>query len=1380
MTNLLETLASYVPELVIRRLMESPSAPTSPQEEQFPAAMLFADLSGFTILAEKLAQQGPEGAEELSDYLNHTFDQLITLITVLGGDIVSFAGDALLALWTATDNNLDVMTRSAAQCGLALQEIFTDERSSSSERLEVRIVIGSGIVRMLHIGGIYERWVWMITGAPVNQIMRVEHMTHPRTVYLSPQAWRLVQNYCAGSINYVQTTPHTDSGVRLDEILEPAPLIPPHPVELRPSMEAGLRAYIPDVVLTRLAAGQGSWLAELRMITVLFINLPDMYDTSISLEQIQDGMRALQTALYRYEGSVNKLSIDEKGVVLIAVFGLPPLAHEDDAARGVQAALAVQQSLWSLGIRNAIGVTTGRAFCGIVGNEKRREYTILGDTVNLAARLMQAARNDILCDTTTYQSAQSRLVFNELDPIKVKGKSDPIVVYRPIEQTHSAIQDSGSIIGRMEEQSFLAAQIQALRRGKVLSSRVGEASVLLVEGEAGIGKSRLMHAMRLQAETLGITTLFGESDALEMSTPFYAWRRVFAQLFDIERVNSLETRRQRIQEKFASEPDMLRLLPLLNAVLPLDFPESSYTATLTGQALADATRAFILDLFQILISHTPTLLILEDAHWFDSASWLLVLAVSQRIPSLLITITTRPMVEPLPDIYLCMLDSAQTQHIELQPLSLDDTYNLVCQRLGIARAPESVAKLIHTKAQGNPLFIEELAYSLRDTEKIVIRDGVCWVAPEAGNLQELSLPDTAHGVITSRLDRLSLEQQLTLKVASVIGYTFQFQVLHDVYPVEEQRERLEHNLQMLERLQLIQMDESDSDLSYRFKNAIIYDVVYQLMPFAQRRQLHRAVAEWYETTYADQVEELAPTLALHFDRADDERAMGYYTLAGNEAYRIYANAEAISHFKRTLDLAHKFQVDNARFVYLYTRCGRILEIQAEYEQALDIYENMNQLANERNDSDMKMSALMALAALRSSPNPTFNPQQAELLLEEALVLARSVDDRIAESKILWNLMLLKIFTSSDPHQAVAYGEQSLTLARQFQLREQIAFTLNDLAMAYRSSGKLLRSQETLEEACSMWRRLDNLPMLSESLSRYAFGHFLAGQFDAALATSFEAAQISESIDNPSGWANSQLVVGHVYLEQGQYGKAIDVMTEAIFQGEQVGHLTVQIGMRADLGWIYGSLGEVDHGIVLAELAFTRSEEHNNLMRPWTMAVIARLFIRKGDLAEAERAVHEGYQTFKEKNEILLAPLYVPLAEAELAMALFDYERVLTVTDKLLNYLRDYQIRPYTADALYLKSQALIGLGELDKAYAVLHMARQEAESLGSLRSLWPVLFLLSHFEARSGNLAEASLLLQHSRQIIHNIAATIDDDDLRNTFLSLPQVRIVGGRKIDI
>src|SRR5258708_5548950 len=194
-------------------------------------------------------------------------------------------------------------------------------------------------------------------------------------------------------------------------------------------------------------AGQTGWLAELRRVTVLFVNLPSLNHTT-TLEQAQLVASTLQTVLYRYEGSLNKLNVDDKGVTFVAALGLPPFAHEDDAVRGVQVALALRKKLNKLGVQSAIGITTGRAFCGAIGSDKRREYTMIGDVINLSARLMQAATGQIICDGATFQAARSHIQFDGGPSIKVKGKTDLVPVYYPRREVKAAPRSQSTMIGR--------------------------------------------------------------------------------------------------------------------------------------------------------------------------------------------------------------------------------------------------------------------------------------------------------------------------------------------------------------------------------------------------------------------------------------------------------------------------------------------------------------------------------------------------------------------------------------------------------------------------------------------------------------------------------------------------------------------------------------------------------------------------------------------------------------------------------------------------------------------------------------------------------------------------------------------------------------------
>lgn len=941
--TILNTLVSYVPTMVARRLSQNGGTIPLPFGESFPAAVLFTDISGFTSIAESLAHHGPTGAEELSRLLNEHFGELIDLVHLYGGDVVKFAGDALLAIWQVENANppqdLSAAVLRAAQCALAIQATMHDHEPIAGARLSLRVGLSAGEVSVYHVGGAWGRYELLISGDPLIQVSHAEQAARPGQVALSQAAWNLIKDNCdTGPLD-------PPRGIYLlRSIRVPLYVYPVPPVPLYPQMGAGLRAYIPGAILARLAAGQSDWVAELRRVTVLFINLPDL-GLSTSLEQAQHTMLTLQSAIYRYEGSINKLTVDNKGITLVAAFGLPPISHEDDPLLGAQAAQALLADLDAMNLRCTVGVATGRSFCGAVGNALRREYTMVGDVVNLAARLMQAARHEVICDAATYQAACKRLDFETLHSLNLKGVTQPVTAYRPKGTVKAMARPRTELIGRHEERSLLIGHLQTLLRA---ASR----QVVIIEGEAGIGKSRLVEELLRQANLLSVFSLVGGGDSIEKSTPYHAWRPVLSQFLGLDLSADLETRRQQVWEKLSrlgqkeDSKRILSLAPLLNAVLPLEFPENDITSQISGEVRAANTRELLVTLLQAAADDAPLLLVLEDAHWFDSASWALARTVSQQVQPLLLVLTTRPLDEHAPPEYEQFLNDPSTHRLRLDTLSRGHTLSLVCQRLGVTSLPEQVVDFIYEKAEGHPFFTEELAYALRDAGLLQIAHGVCRLAPQANDLRSLNFPYTIHGVIVSRIDRLTPQQQLALKVASVIGRVFAYLTLRDIYPVEEDKNCLPDCLSALEKLDLTALASPEPELAYLFKHIITQEVVYDLMLYAQRKQLHQAVAEWYESRHADDLAPYYPLLVHHWRKAENHaRTIYYLEKAGEQALLSNANQEAVDFFSQALELAEQLgeqlgisQLQQARWERLLGQAhyglGQMIESRRYLQKAL--------------------------------------------------------------------------------------------------------------------------------------------------------------------------------------------------------------------------------------------------------------------------------------------------------------------------------------------------------------------------------------------------------------------------------------------------------------
>ncbi|MCL5998747.1 MAG: tetratricopeptide repeat protein, partial [Chloroflexi bacterium] len=537
------------------------------------------------------------------------------------------------------------------------------------------------------------------------------------------------------------------------------------------------------------------------------------------------------------------------------------------------------------------------------------------------------------------------------------------------------------------------------------------------------------------------------------------------------------------------------------------------------------------------------------------------------------------------------------------------------------------------------------------------------------------------------------------------------------------------------------------------------------------RELHHMVGETLERIYSDRLNELAPLLGQHFSEGgDDARALKYLTLAGDMAAHRYANAEAIAHYTRALEIAKTNLLHAGSLLNLYNRRGRLLELSGRHREALANYEEMEAAGREGHNRALELASLIVQAFIRSTPNPTYDPAQGKALSERALALARELGDRAAESRALYNLMLLNVFSRGDQHQAIAYGEQALAIALELNLREHAAFILGDLYLPYLATGQLARAREVLGRARELWREQDNLAMLSGNLFRLSHAHFFAGDYDQAIECTASALRTSQSSSNAWTQANSLFMEGFVHLEHGDPDRAIHTLQTAIQLGEQSGNLIVQIGARSELGWVYGSLGWVDRGLEIAEQACDLAERQYHLLRPWPLASLVRLHLRKGDVATAEAVMRASHDNHNLKDIFFPAPVWIALANGELALAQGNYTGAIAAMDDIIAHMHNTHARPGLTDVLYVKARALMAQEQHDQARVVLSEARREAEALSSCRTLWQIVSALSLIEAQQGHVVEARALQREARGLIDRIARHITQPDLRQRFMSLPHV----------
>lgn len=439
----LKSLSPYISALLIRRLAQNPQFTIEPTLEQLASAVLAIKLTGLMELVKQFPGETMDVSTSLIDRYDKYIETIFELVAGHGGDVIKIENDTILVLWPteATNEPLSFVCLRAIQCGLALQTVITEQ--SFELKISPQIAISAGLVMMADIGGVYGRWEFVVDGLPVRQVRAEVGMTRPGTVNLSPETWILTDKQ-------IRSQPISNRWVQVEAIEQPLPIASLNWPALPSQIEAALRGYIPGAALSRLTTTRPDGAADILSVTVLILRLSDV-STIDSVTQTHQHIRMLQSTLYEHEGSVSQVRLNEHTIDLVAIWGLPPVAHEDDAALAVQAALAMQDELQQKGLSGAISIASGRAFCSIVGSKQRKEYSISGDPLQLAEQLNSAmpitgvSSNpmiEIWCDEATYLTAQGQVAFKLLSPLHLGPDLPSTAVYQPMASLASFKQNA--------------------------------------------------------------------------------------------------------------------------------------------------------------------------------------------------------------------------------------------------------------------------------------------------------------------------------------------------------------------------------------------------------------------------------------------------------------------------------------------------------------------------------------------------------------------------------------------------------------------------------------------------------------------------------------------------------------------------------------------------------------------------------------------------------------------------------------------------------------------------------------------------------------------------------------------------------------------------
>lgn len=1289
------TVSTYLPRRLVARQIAT--AGSGPWVEWVEGSLLFTDVSGSTALAERLTALGREGTEIVTDTLNSYFGTLIRIIQQRGGDLLTFGGDALLVLFTGPDHPL-VATATAVQMLDEQSDFQRHVPGIGSFPMSMHIGVASGRVALVSAGQPHAlRYSAM--GATVNTVARAEGYGGKGELVLGPIAWSAVAPYASG-------VPVADGFVRLTELRytpadQPAAENePPADLTLAGIEESArqlerIAPYLPDTLLDRILADpqRPRVEADLRPVTVLFAQVRGLSELVETLPEEQAAaavdafLRPMQAAIQQYGGFLNKIDLADEGDKLLAIFGAP-VAYEDHAERAARAALAMMAALPALedkgsrgqGVKGdvrtqraaslqssaapllpldpplappspaalalRIGLNTGNVFAGNVGTPERKEYTVMGDAVNVAARVMSKADwGETRCAAATAAMIGGTLSCSDPRQVYVKGKSEPLELLR-LDGERSATPAIGStapLIGREAELAWLEAHLAG--------SLSGQGRAVYVFGEAGIGKSRLAAALAERAAERGAHILTVRCHSFNTNTPFAPWGDLLRDLCAIAPDDGQAARAAKLSAALeAAGIPADDWLPLMAELVRLDAEDNIIVRALDPQQRQARRFDIVLDLLRAAAAQGPEtrdqgptsagprphagLRQAQPADtWPDPAStWP---EPTDAWPEPVEGYPPRPasdhqhqgLLGPS-SFVLGPGGSGQALVILFDNLHWADEISLDLWEHVAANIDDVPILLVGLHrgsiAWNSPpdparaLALNELSHAASSA----LLDALCGADPleadlrgqliarAAGNplfLEELlyavrsdkagieALPDSLNGLLLARIDRLDERERTLLRVASVIGQRFPVGVLQSIHIDDQQL--LIRQLSRLDSQELTSLEREAPERVHLFRHALMQEVAYQSLLYARRRELHRRIGEHLERRYTAELEQIRAEYSGERDR--------FLVQIGRNGSLLSRAARANT--TPIFLLAHHYRLsdDPEHAVPYLLLAGHAARDDYANEQAIQYYR-------------------WALEALGDAPADPRSWEAREALGDVLATLGR-YDEAQAEYAAILGVG----------------GAEVVGAQRATPLPPAVA------AEVLRSWGDALEKQGRYPEALEKFSRaeaivqahLNQVPplILAAIYADMGLVYRRQGEYDRALATS-EAGLARIRNDRRSAEderieADLQQQIGSIYGMRGQYDQARFHFMNALGAQEAIDDLYGASRTQNNLGY----LAQLQSDYALAVQHYEQAEElarkiSARYIRSSVQLNIAYAYYRLDRYAEAEAACHEVLALCEEMGE----------------------------------------------------------------------------------------------------------------------------------------------------
>jgi predicted ATPase/class 3 adenylate cyclase len=883
--------------------------------------------------------------------------------------------------------------------------------------------------------------------------------------------------------------------------------------------------------------------SERKCVTVMFSDLTGYTEMSEKLdpEEVKEITSTIFSELTKiiekYDGFIEKYI----GDAILAVFGAVK-AFEDSALRAIKAAREIHVYVESVSpkYKNRIGrplsmhtgINTGLVVTGEI-NFKKGTHGLVGDTINTAARLMSVSQaGEIIVDQNSFNQTEGYFEFEQLEPVRVKGKTKPIQIYQvgnasqAPQKLHRLHGMRAELIGRSIEMQVLEDAAENLGQGK--------GAVVAVCGTAGTGKSRLVYEFKKTLDLRKIQWFDANAYPYTQNTPYYPLIDLLTKAFGIRDGDNSEAIKLKVESSLegllgkGSEN-----APYIGSLFSIEYSE---TKDVSPEYWKDRLYAAIGDVLKALTAIAPTVICLEDMHWADPSTMELVRKlVSNLSDPLMVICIYRPVITIFTDFEINTLPIDYTE-LRLRELSPSESQDMICSLLKADQIPKELRGFIRDSIDGNPFYVEELINALIDSEALSKSSGQ-WVLTKA--IDDSFISTNIQGVIAGRIDRLGRDTKRILQEASVIGRAFLFDILQRI---SETKQDIDKSLVMLERLDLISAKSIQPTLEYIFKHALTQEIVYNGLVKSERKMIHEKIGNVIEIIFQDRLPEFFETLAYHYVRGTSKlKAVEYLAKSGEKCLRRYSLEEAHQYYSDAynciVEIEPKNNEINEALINLLNNWAVVNYYRGEFKNFIELADRHAELADSIANQSVRS---LYYGWVGFSYDNSGHPEDGYNYLLKASEIAKLADDQrslaYCYTWLAWTCVDLAFY-----EEAEMFGNLAVSLSNVFPNEHYLYFKSRaGLGNIYLVRGEIEKMNNIATDLIDYGEKHANARSQVLGYAYLGNAHYLRGDYDSAIASLKAGLEVCRDIFYSMV---IKFYLGAAYLQSGYFRNAKDILTE---------------------------------------------------------------------------------------------------------------------------------------------------------------------------------------------------------------------------------------------